>query len=194
MSARADLANPTDPPAGNQSNIAATTDYVIGGDDLQAMTLNTHAAIKILQALTVTEDARMSFGVVEKPTGDPETIKLIATTGNIDAGNSTITIIDQTDSAAGEIKFKGGVNGGGTGTSTINVTAADSSTVTGMSFSAITGDYNGAGTESSLLTPGQSLGVIETDRTLKVGGTLTIASTVPEGMSYPELTFTIQYE
>jgi hypothetical protein len=145
--------------------------------------LSSTGDIKVRNALKIAEVTRPNFGIIEKPSTD---VAVSLSTSGATAG-TTASFIDNSMARAGEYKISG------SSISTINISAVDNGNVPGLSFSAITADY-GSNNDLNLKTGAANQPApTAAGTTLKVGGTLNVASSVTEGDYTPGFTISANY-
>ncbi len=159
--------------------IATTTSVGVA----KAATFSESATISIVQALSLSQTTQMNLGVVQRPSSGTQTA-IVSTAGT---PSGTITYVDNAAVRAGAYSIAGSA------LNTISISAVDDANVAGLTFTALSGSYNG-GSATNLLT-GITGGVAPgAGKTLNVGGTLQVASTVVEGIYAPSFTLTVNYE
>jgi hypothetical protein len=150
----------------------------------QAKSLSTSADIKIRNTLTITEVQKLNFGTIEKPTTN---VAVQITNAGISGAGTTATLVNTTTIKEGRYTIAG------SSLNTINISATNNGNITGLTFTAITADY-GTATGLNLLTGAANQAApAATGTLLKIGGTLTVASTVTEGDYAPGFTITANY-
>ena len=91
--------------------------------------------------------------------------------------------------AAGNYTIAGSAYG------TISISASDAGSVTGLAFTELSGHYNG-GTEQDIMTTALTGQVAPTavGKTLILGGKLSVAANMAEGIYFPDFNLEVNHE
>ena len=163
----------------------ASVSLIAIASQADAANLSTSGDIKIRNAITITENQKLDFGTIQKPTSTV-TVQ-VNTAGALVGGGTTATHIDSSTVQEGDYTIAG------SSLDTVDISATDNATVSGISFTALTGDY-GAATGLNLLTGATNQAAPTAAGTaLKVGATLSVTNAVAEGDYAPGFTITANY-
>jgi len=160
--------------------LASTSALLVG--NASAATFNQTGTISVLPAITVSQTAQLDFGSVAIPAAGTETV--IVTIDNT-TGSGTATFLNSTV-ADGEFNITGST------TNTVNISATGTD-ASGIVWSAITGNYSG-GAIADLTATTATLAAPGVGSVLKVGATITVASTMTAGTYSPAYALDISYD
>jgi len=147
---------------------------------------NQTADIEVLRALTITENERLNFGVIDLPGSD---VKVhITTSGVVGATETTATHINTTPIKMGEYTIKG------SDSSQISITASNGGSVSGLTFERIEASYDSGPDVDLIAAALTGSAPTTTGKTLLVGAVLNVAAGITEGTYTPDFKLNIDYQ
>jgi hypothetical protein len=163
--------------------LATTALFTIAyaANEAKAASLTVGGDIQVRDALAIAETTGLNFGQIETPSS--QVTAIVSTAGST---SGTANFLDTTNAAAGVYSISGSA------LETIDISVSDSGNVTGMAFTAVSGNYDST-TGGDMLAGITAQAAPGTGTNLTLGATLTIEDTVTEGNYSPELQIDVTY-